>query len=103
IASPGTFRNHLESAYGLKKFKSFADHHPFSPQELQTMVDDCVNFAGPSGKLVCTEKDAVRLGHILEQVQWKVPLFFIPVGTAFLHGKDPLSDLLGQSAGDRKA
>jgi tetraacyldisaccharide 4'-kinase len=96
IARPDSFQAHLASAYVLKKFKTFADHRPFSPDQLQRLADDCVTFAGPAGKLVCTEKDAVRIGQLTATVEWKIPLFCIPVGTTFLHGQDPVSLITGR-------
>lgn len=101
IARPDAFQAHLASAYVLKKFKTFADHRPFTPDQLQRLADDCVTFAGPAGKMLCTEKDAVRIGHLTASVEWKIPLFCIPVGTTFLHGQDPVSLITGR-LGNRK-
>jgi tetraacyldisaccharide 4'-kinase len=59
LANPQSFRHTLDRDFLIQGWQSFADHHPFTGADLETLVGRAV-AAGCSG-LITTEKDFVKI------------------------------------------
>jgi tetraacyldisaccharide 4'-kinase len=71
IAQPdGFFESLKQGGFSLEATHSFADHHVFSVRDLEQ-----IRAANPSLPLVCTEKDAIKVKHLVSPVCDKVAVF----------------------------
>lgn len=77
--------------------KSFLDHHPVSPRELEKLQEAAQN-AGAEG-LVCTEKDAVKLGEAHLQ-RLSMPLW---VAEQSVLGLEPLLEFVRERLEKQRA
>jgi tetraacyldisaccharide-1-P 4'-kinase len=73
IANPETFFDSLvRLGFALSERQVFADHHPFSQQELSEL------FArNPGLPLVCTEKDAVKLSGMSAELRSRIAVLAV--------------------------
>lgn len=92
IARPDSFRIHLEEHYSLKKFKSYPDHHGFSPTDIATIRHDFGTFGDLSKMMLTTEKDAMRLLEFQELKD--EPIFYIPIEVEFIGENQNLTNTL---------
>lgn len=97
IAAPEPFRDFLASAFALKKFKSYPDHHGFTASDLQSLGTELATFATPTARLVTTAKDAERL--LLLKGPWRERICIIPIETYLADGEDDFNRLISQAAG----
>ncbi len=84
IANPDTFFDSLEQlGFVVSAREAFADHHPFSEQELS---DLCAR--SPELPLVCTEKDAVKLASMPPELRNRLAVLAVRLkvvpGDAFM-------------------
>jgi tetraacyldisaccharide 4'-kinase len=89
LADDTSFRQYLDSRYQSVYFESFADHHTFSPKEVEQLWSKYGTFAQA---IVTTEKDAVRLRNIT--VPEGIPIFVIPITVVFLNNESAFVQLL---------
>ncbi|MFN6378117.1 MAG: tetraacyldisaccharide 4'-kinase [Flavobacteriales bacterium] len=97
LANNKPFMKHLETNFSLKKFKSYADHHHFSGQDVTTLRSEFGTFADPFDVVLMTEKDAVKWKN-LQQAK-DLPLYYVPIEIRVHEDKgkkweEVLSDLL---------
>lgn len=71
IGSPASFAGQLERAGGRVELVSFPDHHRFTQQD----VDEIRRRVPPDGVVVCTQKDAVKLGALWPRAS--TPLWYV--------------------------
>lgn len=92
IASPESFEGGLRRlGVELELTQSFADHHRYSRRELERFIKRCERR-----NLTCiltTEKDAVRMPHLLEQ---SIPIYYLRIEIEILHGKEHWEQLINQ-------
>ncbi len=66
----------------------FADHHPYSENDLDRIKRNFDDLYGPNKLLVTTEKDAMRLLQPkLCAIAQKLPVYYLPMEVEF-HGED---------------
>ncbi|RSK50150.1 tetraacyldisaccharide 4'-kinase [Hymenobacter rigui] len=82
IAQPGPLVEYLaEAGYRIRHHARFADHHAFSPADLQALAAQLQ----PGQCVLTTQKDAARLmePHLAASVR-NLPVFYIPIEVRFL-------------------
>jgi tetraacyldisaccharide 4'-kinase len=89
LADDTSFREYLDSRYQTVYFESFADHHTFSPKEIEQVWSKYGTFAQA---IVTTEKDAVRLRNIT--VPEGIRIFVIPIAVVFVNNESSFIQLL---------
>lgn len=92
IANPIPLKNHLEENVEFYIEKNFNDHHIFSIDDWNEIVEKFNNLEGSKKIILTTEKDAVRLekfGSLLQQI----PLYVMPITHRFLFGEQESFDL----------
>ncbi len=83
IAVPESFENALRALDAeIEIAKSYADHHRFSPREIESFIRRCGRRELDA--ILTTEKDAVRIPRILEP---EVPLYYLRVEIEILAGQ----------------
>jgi tetraacyldisaccharide 4'-kinase len=97
LADPAVFRDYLGSRYSLKKFKSYADHHWFTQEDLLGLQQEMAKFAEPSPVLMTTEKDAERLA--LLQIPDDLLIAIVPVQLKLLNREHEFEQLVISSGG----
>lgn len=97
IADPETFHNRLKTHFNLKIFHKFPDHHPFTALEVQALLEDLATFADPSGVLITTGKDAMRLRHL--EIDKAQNIAVLPVQLKFIQGEELLMSLVSTALG----
>lgn len=88
IAQPQSFCEALKDSYQIVEVLSYADHHHFTAKDLQHIGERFAQLlrAYPELRLVCTEKDAVRLiEHIAELPPClERKIYYLPMQVKFL-------------------
>ncbi len=83
IAVPESFENALRALDAeIEIAKSYADHHRFSPREIESFIRRCGRRELDA--ILTTEKDAVRIPRILDP---EVPLYYLRVEIEILAGQ----------------
>ncbi len=83
IASPAPLYKHLESI-GVKVEKlKFADHHSFSNNDIQSILEKYKNIPSKKKIILTTEKDATRLKGFASSIE-DVAIYYIPIEVEFL-------------------
>jgi len=79
IARPETFFTYLaETGVSVVAARAFRDHHSYNPQDVEALFRQAQQFAAMA--FVTTEKDAVNLGQLAEQLR---PLHVVPMQMQF--------------------
>jgi tetraacyldisaccharide 4'-kinase len=92
IANPVPLKNHLEASVEFYIEKNYNDHHIFSIDDWNEIVEKFKDLEGNKKIILTTEKDAVRLekfGTLLQQI----PLYVMPITHGFLFGEQAAFDL----------
>jgi tetraacyldisaccharide 4'-kinase len=85
IAHPQPLIERMKSHTGQIRICTFADHHSFTPSDMRQMDRLFRRMASPTRKIICTEKDAMRLKTAAGlPAEWKPFLYYLPVSVAFL-------------------
>ncbi|MFN8864848.1 MAG: tetraacyldisaccharide 4'-kinase [Flavobacteriales bacterium] len=92
IASPAPFESHLKAHFNLKSFRSFPDHHVFSPSELRNLHAELATFADPSAILVTTSKDAERIRQ--SELPSNFRISHIPIETYLLGDDEAFNEMV---------
>jgi tetraacyldisaccharide 4'-kinase len=94
VANNYLFRNYCSSAFKVAKHFTFEDHHYFTRNDIETIVQ----FANSSGaSILTTEKDMVKLmefGTLIGQSPW----FYLPVSIQFLEDKEAFHGMILEKA-----
>ncbi|MDD5758006.1 MAG: tetraacyldisaccharide 4'-kinase [Desulfobulbaceae bacterium] len=96
IGNPQSFLQTLEQTFSIRGWQAFADHHPFSREDIDSLVAQALAI-GCSG-LITTEKDFVKM----QDLELPLPLWILAVelqmGPEFdqfvldrISGRSPLS------------
>jgi tetraacyldisaccharide 4'-kinase len=80
IANPQPLLDYLKSRFEVVKHMRFADHHPFTDEEIRDIHFEAAQFSDVA--ILTTEKDMVRLRTVLTVAS--NPWFYIPVAMEFL-------------------
>ena len=83
IGNPAAFFEHLRrSGYELVLQKSFPDHHVFSQEEIDSLIESAKQAGANS--LITTAKDAVKL----RTMSFSVPCYVLEIEIAIENGED---------------
>ena len=84
IANPKPFVEELKNHYKTVDFLSFTDHHPYTENDIKTILKCFDNLDGEKKIIVTTEKDAARLTNSPYLCQFETaPLYDLPVSVRF--------------------
>ncbi len=84
IANPQPVIEKL-SATATVRHLSFADHHPFSRNDVETIADSFEKISEKNKIILTTEKDAVRIaGSPYYQYIEQLPIYYLPIEIKFL-------------------
>ena len=84
IAHPEPFAEELKKHYKTVDFLSFADHHAYTENEVNDILNRFENLSGEKKIIVTTEKDAARLTNSPYLCQFEIaPLYVLPVSVRF--------------------
>ena len=84
IAKPKPFMEELKKQYETVDFLYFDDHHAYTRDDLDAVLQRFELLDGNQKIIVTTEKDAARLANSPYFCQFEtVPLFALPVGVRF--------------------
>jgi len=84
IANPKPFVEDLKTVYKTIDFLPFADHHPYSENDINTILKRFEDLEGEKKIIITTEKDAARLTNSPYLCQFEtVPLYRLPVSVCF--------------------
>ena len=87
IANAKPLTEYLEGLGADFEHLAFADHHFFT-------ASDCKKMLSKKRPILTTEKDYVRLSHMIKEV------FFIPISIRFLSDEDRFKSLITNQLGD---
>ena len=84
IANPNPFVEELETHYKTVDFLHFADHHAYTENDVQTILNRFESLDKKKKIIVTTEKDAARLTNSPYLCQFETaPLYTLPVSVRF--------------------
>ena len=84
IAHPHPFVDELRERYQTVDFLTFADHHPYTENDVTAILKRFENLNVEKKIIVTTEKDAARLTNSPYLCQFKTaPLFALPIAVHF--------------------
>lgn len=86
IANPLPLKLHLEESVDFYLEKNYNDHHIFSIDDWNEIVEKFNALEGDSKIILTTEKDAVRLEKFGELLK-NLPVYVIPITHRFLFGE----------------
>ncbi len=90
IGNPENFRRQLQRlGCRLESFRAFADHHPFTPTELDSLAASA--YRAGAKHLVCTGKDLVKIAA--DQIG-QLSVWSLDVAIEFVSGQLPLEQAI---------
>jgi tetraacyldisaccharide 4'-kinase len=88
IANPQPLIDRLKSYFGSIHVCEFSDHHPFRESDIQQIDNLFGKMTSSTRKIICTEKDAMRLMTLAYLPdEWKPFLYYLPISVEFLFGR----------------
>src|SRR5205085_664182 len=90
VGDPAAFFRQIEAARAQVEPVAFPDHHRFSAADVESLVQR----AARADRLVCTLKDAVKLGPLWPR--FGPPLWYVSQRVAVERGEDALEDLVAR-------
>jgi tetraacyldisaccharide 4'-kinase len=88
IANPAPLIARMQSHFAHLHVCVFPDHHSFKPSDIRQMDLLFKRMTSSTRKIICTEKDAVRLRSLTHLPdEWKPCLYYIPISVEFLFGR----------------
>lgn len=95
IAVPESFESGLRKlGASLIYSRHYADHHRFSPEEVQNAIERTIARGGSA--LVTTEKDSVRLPRVDRR---GLPVYFLRVEIRLLNAEESFDELVARIVG----
>jgi len=95
IANPELFIENISRSHSLEKHFRYADHHAFTPSDLEEFRDFIGNFAAGSVAFITTEKDAMRLLNFEQDLKKSgLHFFYLPIQVTFKEKKADIETLL---------
>ena len=89
IANPYPLEDHLKRKYNTLITNYFSDHHSYSDEDINMILDGYSSVIGKNKIIVTTEKDLMRLTNSSYLNRFEnVPLFTIPIEVRFNDGKE---------------
>ena len=95
IAKPGFFRNKAEKTFNVIKHFNFRDHYQFTLSDLERFRNFIGSFAPGEICALTTEKDAMRMLHLLKNSSPdELPLFYWEIGINMGNYKTEFDNLI---------
>jgi tetraacyldisaccharide 4'-kinase len=91
IANPKPLKHYLHEHTKTYYQQDYADHHIFSIDDLQDVVEQFTNINATQKIIITTEKDAVRLIKFSEELKL-LPFYVLPIKHSFLFDEGPQFD-----------
>lgn len=94
IANPAPMSRYLVSRFSRVELLQYPDHHYFSVSDLRKIREYFGTIGNPQKFIITTEKDAVRLQLLREDLQaMALPVYVLPVEVKFLfHAADSFNN-----------
>jgi tetraacyldisaccharide 4'-kinase len=89
IANPTPLSEHLKRLCCDLKVFNFPDHHQFTHNDISNIVRKYQEVYSGSKAIVTTEKDSMRLSHLLTNGLKSLPVYYVPIEVEF-HGDDKI-------------
>jgi len=94
VGNPSSFFEHLRrSGYELALEKSFPDHHAYSQDEIDSLIDSAKEAGANS--LITTAKDAVKL----RAMSFSIPCYVLEIEMSIENGEELAQLVLGAAKG----
>ncbi|MDR0394601.1 MAG: tetraacyldisaccharide 4'-kinase [Tannerella sp.] len=88
IANPAPLIDRMKSHFENMHICGFSDHHSFKQSDIRQIDSLFKKMTSSTRKIMCTEKDAVRLKSLAYLPdEWKPCLYYIPISVEFLFGR----------------
>jgi tetraacyldisaccharide 4'-kinase len=95
IADSEDLQKKIASGYNLVKNIDFSDHHKYSENDIQTIINAFNEVKEKNKFILTTEKDMVKLtDKKIKEIFSAYPVFYIPVEVYFLKDKQKFDDLV---------
>lgn len=92
IGTPGHFRQTLKGLFNLSGFDSFPDHYLYTLSDME-QISKRARAVG-ADIVITTEKDTLRLGHILHKDSIQPPIYFLRIELKMISGGEMLDKLI---------
>ena len=103
IANPGIMKDYVEKEYNLVKHWSFSDHHRFTKEDIQKVLQSVKAVREGNACVLTTEKDMMRLLNKSHADLIKdQPLFYLPIRTEFIDNKEAFDKLIFDAIEEKK-
>ncbi len=88
VANPVPFIKMIKSYSDKAYVYTFPDHHAFKTMDIKKLdaVFQKISSSAP-GRIICTEKDAMRLKNMNLPQSWKPHLYYVPISVEFLFNR----------------
>lgn len=84
IANPVPLHNYLATQVNEVSQLRYPDHHDYTPNDIQQIVNRFTQIANPLKLIVTTEKDAQRFSNPILSTQLKgLPIYMLPIHAQF--------------------
>lgn len=88
IANSQPLIDRMKSHFENIHICEFSDHHSFKQSDIQQIDNRFEKMTSPTRKIICTEKDAMRLKTLNNLPDtWKSHLYYLPISVEFLFGR----------------
>jgi tetraacyldisaccharide 4'-kinase len=85
IAKPQPLVEYVAGVFQLEGFKSFPDHHPYSEEDISSILEAYGKIPGENKMLLTTEKDWVKLLSPPIRLRLSgIPVYYLPIEIRFL-------------------
>ncbi len=90
IAHPALFNHYVTERFAHAELISFSDHHQYTREDIQSIVNKFNNIASAKKIILTTGKDFVKLRHHVSIRE--LPAYYLPVATEFSDGDKQIFD-----------
>lgn len=90
IGNPEPLKNKLKEITSDMHMMTFPDHHAYSMQDIEDVLEKFQAINSSHKSIITTEKDAVRLRELPIEKEYKKYFLYLPVELEFLEGKEKL-------------
>lgn len=80
IANTQVLKEHLKQSFQIEQHWEYGDHHAFNKSEI---AQHLAKAKAENWALVCTDKDLVKLKHLVQEIDPELPIYNLPVYHAF--------------------
>jgi tetraacyldisaccharide 4'-kinase len=87
IANAGILVEYLKNEFTIVEHLNFPDHHFYSADDMNTIVERFQTLPGKAKVILTTEKDAVRLRSIQHSVIDRESWYYLPIEIEFQQGE----------------